>query len=83
MGRIAQKRAVLLKCLKGGEYMLETIQEALHTFWIFHVNAFYAIGYFLKNNFFFIFVLIAIAYMVFEELKAENYNYVNDERRII
>lgn len=62
---------------------METIKEFLHTFAVYHVNAFYSIAYFLKNNFFFIFVLIAIGYMVYEELKADNYNYVNDERRII
>jgi|LSQX01.2.fsa_nt_gb hypothetical protein len=63
--------------------MLEWVREFFHTFWIYHANAFYAIVYFLKNNFFFIFVLIAIGYMVYEELKTDNYNYVNDERRIV
>ena len=64
-------------------FMLESIKEFLHTVGVYHANAFYTIVYFLKNNFFFIFVLIAIGYMVHEDLKADNYNYVNDERRII
>ncbi len=63
--------------------MLESIKTFLHTFVVYHINAFNSIVYFLKHNFFFIFVLIAIGYLVFEELKVDNYNYTNDERRII
>jgi len=63
--------------------MLESIKSFLHTFSVYHINAFYSIAYFLKNNYFFIIVLIAIGYMVFEELRVDNYNYTNDERRII
>lgn len=62
---------------------MESINYFLSTFWTYNVNAFNLVGYFIKNNFFFMFVLIAIGYMVFEELQTDNYNYTNDERRII
>jgi hypothetical protein len=63
--------------------MLETIQSFFHTFLVFNANAFYTILYFLKHNYFFIVVLFAIGYMVHQELKIDNFNYVNDERRMI
>lgn len=62
---------------------MEQLGQFLNTFAIFHINAFYAILYFLKDNFFFMFVLFAIGYMIVEELKSESYQYVNDNRRII
>lgn len=62
---------------------MEAIQSFFHTFMIFNINAVYSILFFLKHNYFFIAVLIAIGYMVYQELKIENYNYVDDERRII
>lgn len=71
------------KIQKGGDCMLDTIKAYIDIFIVFHVNAFYSIGYFLKNNFFFIFVLFAIMYLVYQELRVEAYNYVDDERRII
>lgn len=63
--------------------MAEAFQNFLHAFGVFNANAFFSIVYFLKNNFFFIFVLFAIGYMVMQELKTDSYNYVNDERRMI
>lgn len=63
--------------------MAETLKNFIDTFMVFNANAFYSIVYFLKHNFFFIFVLFAIGYMVLQELKTDNYNYVNDERRMI
>lgn len=55
----------------------------VETFLVFHVNAFNTILYFLKSNFFFVFVLVAIGFMVMEELKIDNCNYVSDDRRMI
>ena len=62
---------------------METVNRFLEAFLAFNANGVYAIGYFLKNNFFFIFVLISIGYMTFQEFKAKNAEYVDDERRII
>ena len=61
---------------------MDAIQTILHSFLIFHINAIYAIGYFLKNNFFFLFVLAAVGYMVLEELRTNDDKYVHDERRM-
>jgi len=62
---------------------MDVIMDFLHQFWIFHVNAFYAIVFFLKHNFLFIFVLIAVGYLAMQELKSDSENYVQDERRMI
>lgn len=62
---------------------MEMIQNFFHSFWIFHINGFYSILYFLKNNFLFIFVLFAIGYLLWQELNIKNNDLVDDERRII
>ena len=62
--------------------MLETIGSMLYTFMVFHVNGFYSILHFLKNHYFILFVLVAVGFMVFEELKVNDQKYVNDERRM-
>jgi hypothetical protein len=48
-----------------------------------NANAFYSILYFLKNNVLFFVVLIAIAYIIYIEIKEENDNFVFDERSVI
>lgn len=62
---------------------MDAVLNFLHSFVVFNINAVYTILFFLKNNYFFILVLIAIGYMVYQELKIDNYNYVDDERRMI
>jgi hypothetical protein len=62
---------------------MEALQNFFHSFLVFNANAFYCILYFLKNNYLFIIVLLAVAYIVFEELRNESGKYVNDERRML
>lgn len=62
---------------------MEAVRNFFHTFLVFNINAVYSILFFLKHNYFFIFVLLAIGYMVYQELEIESYNYVDDERRMI
>lgn len=61
--------------------------EFLANFWqsfvAYNLNGIYAIAHFLKNNFAFFFVLCAIGYLMFQDLKKQDYNYVHDERRMI
>lgn len=72
-----------LKYIFGVIVLLEFINNFLQTFVFINVNAFYTIVYFFKHNFFFIIVLLAIVYMIYEELKMESFNYVDDERKIV
>ena len=62
---------------------MDIVSSFIDSFLVFHVNAFYAIVYFLQNNFFFLFVIVAIFYLVLQELIIKNGKYVDDERRII
>lgn len=59
------------------------ISSFLEQFFAFHANAFYAIVFFLKKNYLIVVVLAAIAYLVYEELKSERANFVQDDRRMI
>ena len=52
-------------------------------FGIVQVNAIYSILYFLENNILFFFTIFAISFLIFAELKANNDEYVYDNRRVI
>jgi len=58
------------------------MQELFRSFLIFHANGFYSVTFFLYQNFWFFFVVAAITYLILEELKIKNFQYVDDERRI-
>ena len=61
---------------------MEILTNFLHSYAVFHINAIYAITFFLKYNLFLFFVLGAICYIVYEELKCENANFVEDRRKV-
>lgn len=62
---------------------MNAIENFFHSFAVFNINAIYSILFFLKYNFAFFFVLVAIGYVVYEELKYESANLIDDQRRII
>lgn len=58
------------------------MQNLFQSLLAFHANGFYSITYFFYQNFWFFFVVLAIAYLILEELKIKNSQFVSDERRI-
>lgn len=62
---------------------MDVVLNFFRSFYVFNVNAFYSLLYFLKHNFMFIIVLIAVGYIAYLELKDEGSNYTNDERKMI
>lgn len=55
----------------------------LDAFLAFNANAFFAISYFLKNNFLFLIVIASIIYMFITEVGFNKEKYVYDDRRIL
>ena len=59
------------------------LSDIANAFCVFNVNGFYSIVYFLKHNIAFLFVLVAVGYLVYEELLYNCSDYVDDRRSIL
>jgi len=62
---------------------METINKIFHLIGAIHINAFYAIVHFFKENMGLLLVLVAIIYMAHQEIVVKQAEYVDDRRRIL
>jgi len=59
-----------------------TVSEIFQSVFVFHVNAFYGIIFFLQANFFLLLSLPAAAYLAWTEMKAKAALSADDKRRV-
>lgn len=59
------------------------VSKYINYFVIFNKNAFYYILYFIKNYWIFLFVVAAISFLMYFEIKTSESKFIDDKRRII
>lgn len=63
--------------------VLETMKIYFHNFLVFNQNAIYYILYFLKNYWMYLFVVAAIIFMAYFQIKSTDERFIDDNRRIL